>query len=46
MSATNVPSIQDGVAIAGPYLREHPDVVEKVVAGLVEGIAFSLSTAK
>ena len=43
LSATNIPSIQDGVAIAGPYLREHPDVVEKVVAGLVEGIAFSQS---
>jgi len=43
MSTTNIPGIQDGLAVAGPYLREHPDVVEKVVAGLVEGIAFSLS---
>jgi ABC-type nitrate/sulfonate/bicarbonate transport system substrate-binding protein len=43
MSTTNIPGIQDALAVAGPYLREHPDVVEKVVAGLVEGIAFSLS---
>lgn len=43
MSQTNIPSIQDGLAVATPYLREHPDVVEKVVAGLTEGIVFSLS---
>jgi ABC-type nitrate/sulfonate/bicarbonate transport system substrate-binding protein len=43
MSGTNVPSIQDGLAVATPYLREHPDVVERVVAGLAEGIVFSLS---
>jgi NitT/TauT family transport system substrate-binding protein len=43
MSATSIPGVQDALAVAGPYLREHPDVVEKVVAGLVEGIAFSLS---
>ena len=43
MSATNIPGVQDALAVAGPFLREHPDVVEKVVAGLMEGIAFSLS---
>jgi NitT/TauT family transport system substrate-binding protein len=42
-SATDLPGVQDGIAVAGPYLRERPDVVEKVVAGMVEGIAFSLS---
>ena len=42
-AATNLPGVQDGIAVAGPYFREHPDVVEKVVAGMVEGIAFSLS---
>lgn len=43
MAATDLPGIQDGIAVADIYLREHPDVVEKVVAGMVEGIAFSLS---
>jgi len=43
MSATSIPGVQDALAVAGPYLRAHPDVVAKVVAGLVEGIAFSLS---
>jgi ABC-type nitrate/sulfonate/bicarbonate transport system substrate-binding protein len=43
MSTTNIPGIQDALVVAGPYLREHPAVVEKVVAGLVEGIAFSLA---
>jgi NitT/TauT family transport system substrate-binding protein len=43
MSTTKIPGIQDALAVTGPYLSEHPDVVEKVVAGLVEGIAFSLS---
>jgi NitT/TauT family transport system substrate-binding protein len=35
-SATDLPGVQDGIAVAGPYLRERPDVVEKVVAGMVE----------
>jgi ABC-type nitrate/sulfonate/bicarbonate transport system substrate-binding protein len=43
MSATDLPGIQDGVAVAGSYLREHPDVVEKVVIGMAEAIAYSLS---
>ena len=43
MSTTNIPGVQDALVVAGPYLREHPAVVEKVVAGLVEGIAFSLA---
>ena len=43
MAATNVPGIQDGIAVESGYLREHPDVVENVVAGMIEGIAFSLS---
>lgn len=39
----NISGVQQVVAVAGAYLREHPAVVEKVVAGLMEGIAFSLS---
>ena len=45
MSSANISAAQNALVVAGAYLREHPDVVEKVVAGLVEGIAFSLSPA-
>jgi NitT/TauT family transport system substrate-binding protein len=43
MNPANISGVQNVLAVAGAYLREHPDVVEKVVAGLVEGIAYSLS---
>ena len=46
MYPANISAVQNALVVAGPYLREHPDVVEKVVAGLLEGIAFSLSPAK
>ena len=45
MRQANVPGIQSGMVVAGDYLRQHPDVVEKAVTALVEGIAFSLSPA-
>ena len=45
MSPANISAVQQALVVNGAYLREHPDVVEKVVAGLVEGIAFSLSPA-
>ena len=45
MTSANISAVQQALVVSGPYLREHPDVVEKVVAGLVEGIAFSLSPA-
>ena len=35
----------NALAATGPYLQQSPDVVEKVVAALIEGIAFSLSPA-
>jgi NitT/TauT family transport system substrate-binding protein len=43
MYPANISAVQNALVVAGAYLREHPDVVEKVVAGWVEGIAFSLS---
>jgi len=46
MYPANISAVQNALIVTGAYLREHPDVVEKVVAGLVEGIAFSLSPAK
>lgn len=43
MYPANISGVQSVLVVAGAYLREHPDVVEKVVAGLIEGIAFSLA---
>jgi ABC-type nitrate/sulfonate/bicarbonate transport system substrate-binding protein len=43
MYPANISGVQNVLAVASAYLRDHPDVVEKVVAGLVEGIAYSLS---
>jgi ABC-type nitrate/sulfonate/bicarbonate transport system substrate-binding protein len=45
MSAVNSSAVQQALVVNGAYLRENPELVEKVVAGLVEGIAFSLSPA-
>ena len=45
MYPANISAVQQALVVNGTYFREHPDVVEKVVAGLVEGIAFSLSPA-
>ena len=46
MYPANISAAQNALVVAGAYLRAHPDVVEKVVTGLVEGIAFSLAPAK
>jgi ABC-type nitrate/sulfonate/bicarbonate transport system substrate-binding protein len=43
MYPANILGVQSGLVVAGAYLRAHPDVVEKVVAGLIEGIGFSLA---
>lgn len=43
MYPANISAVQNALVVAGAYLREHPDVVEKVVAAFVEGIAVSLS---
>jgi len=45
MYPANISAVQNALVVAGTYLREHPDVVEKVVAGLVEGVAFSLAAS-
>src|SRR5437764_9357602 len=33
LSSIDIPSIQDGMAVESSYLREHPNIDEKVVAG-------------
>ena len=43
MRAANIPGVLTALVVHGAYLREHPDVVEKVVPALVEGIAYSLA---
>jgi len=45
MSRANISGAQDALVVDGVYLREHPEVVERVVTGLMEGIAFSLAPA-
>jgi ABC-type nitrate/sulfonate/bicarbonate transport system substrate-binding protein len=45
MAPANISAVQQALVVDGTYLREHPNVVDKIVAGLVEGIAFSLSSA-
>jgi ABC-type nitrate/sulfonate/bicarbonate transport system substrate-binding protein len=42
MSPANILGVQSALVVAGAYAHQHPDVVEKVVAGLVDGIGFSL----
>jgi len=45
LHSAGITSIQTALAVDGAYLREHPGVVEKVVTGIVEGIAFSVAPA-
>jgi ABC-type nitrate/sulfonate/bicarbonate transport system substrate-binding protein len=45
LHAAGIPAIQAALAVDGAYLREHSGVVEKVVAAMVEGIAFSVAPA-
>ena len=40
MYPANILGVQNALVVDGAYSRQHPDVVEKVVAGLVEGIGF------
>lgn len=44
MYSANISGVQSALVVAGAYLRERPEVVEKVVSAFVEGIAFSLSS--
>ena len=43
MYPANISGVQSALVVASAYSRQHPDMVEKVVAGLVEGIGFSLA---
>lgn len=43
MYPANVSGVQNALVVSGAYRRQQPDVVEKVVAGLIEGMAFSLA---
>jgi ABC-type nitrate/sulfonate/bicarbonate transport system substrate-binding protein len=43
MYAANLLGIQTVLLVTGSYAREHPAVVENVVAGLIEGIAYCLT---
>lgn len=43
MYPNNVYGVQTVLATTGVYLKQHPDVVEKVVTALVEAMAFSLA---
>ncbi len=43
MYPANISGVQGALVVDGAYLREHPDVVEKVVAAMLEGLAFGLA---
>jgi ABC-type nitrate/sulfonate/bicarbonate transport system substrate-binding protein len=43
MYPANILGVQSALVVASAYARQHPDVVEKVVAGLIDGIGFSLA---
>jgi len=43
MYPTNIYAAQTALVTTGAYVREHPDIVEKVVTALVEAMAFSLA---
>lgn len=39
----NIPFINQGAVVSHAYLQQHPDLLEKVMTGLVEGLSFSLA---
>ena len=43
MYPANIQGVQSALVVDGAYCRQHPDVVEKVVVSLLEGMAFSLA---
>ncbi len=43
LSRANIPFINQGAVASRVYLQQHPDLIEKVMMGLVDGLAFSLS---
>jgi ABC-type nitrate/sulfonate/bicarbonate transport system substrate-binding protein len=43
MYPANILGVQSALVVFGAYSRQHPEVVEKVVAALIDGIGFSLA---
>ncbi len=43
MYPANISGVQSALVVDGAYRRQSPDVVEKVVAGLIDGMGFSLA---
>jgi NitT/TauT family transport system substrate-binding protein len=43
MASANIQGVQSGLAVDAAYLREHPEVAQKMVASMVEGLAFALA---
>ncbi len=43
LSRGNIPFINQGAIVSSAYLQQHSDLIERVVTGLVEGLAFSLA---
>lgn len=39
----NIPFINQGAIVSLAYLQQHSDLIERIMTGLVEGIAFSLA---
>jgi NitT/TauT family transport system substrate-binding protein len=43
LQAANISGVQSALVVTTQFLREHPDVVEKVATALVEGFAFGVA---
>ncbi len=43
LSRANIPFVNQGTVVSQAYLQGHSDLIERVMTGLVEGIAFSLA---
>jgi ABC-type nitrate/sulfonate/bicarbonate transport system substrate-binding protein len=45
MASAGIQGVQSGLAVDAAYLREHPEVAQRMVDAMVEGLAFSLPPA-
>ncbi|MDB5943601.1 MAG: hypothetical protein JWQ13_3167 [Ramlibacter sp.] len=45
MASAGIQGVQSGLAVDAAYLRERPEVAQRMVDAMVEGLAFSLSPA-
>ena len=41
----NIPFINQGMIVSRAYLQRYPELIEKVITGLVDGLSFSLAPA-